>query len=134
MRSGKTDSVLCFRSQKAFVLSTILLPTLDTIDRLPVSVVIPGHGAPFTPLSRAKSRLRAFRETASKHARHAAKVLVKFHMLEVQSALIDDLIRWMARTDLLSDIWHAPVQRDTKRGLAFAADSIEQVGRDIINC
>jgi len=49
---------------------------LDLIERLPVSVVIPGHGAPFTDaaaaLTRARWRLAGFQADPVRHARHAA--------------------------------------------------------------
>ena len=31
----------------------------------------------------------------AKHARHAAKVLIKFHLLEMQSCSLQELDRWM---------------------------------------
>lgn len=72
--------------------------TLDVIERLAPTVVIPGHGAVFTEvglaLAAARSRLRAYVENPVRHAAHAAKVLLKFKLLELQSVEIDELLRW----------------------------------------
>jgi glyoxylase-like metal-dependent hydrolase (beta-lactamase superfamily II) len=76
--------------------------TLDLIEQLAPQVVIPGHGAVFTgaqaALSRARARLAAHRAAPDKHARHAAKVLIKYHMLEFQSRPENDLLRWIDGT------------------------------------
>ncbi len=76
--------------------------TLDLIGTLDVHWVIPGHGAPFddapAALVRARRRLDAMQAEPLKHARHAAKVLVKFHLLEVQSTSRAALDAWIAAT------------------------------------
>jgi glyoxylase-like metal-dependent hydrolase (beta-lactamase superfamily II) len=73
--------------------------TLEMLSGLPVRYVIPGHGAPFEDfepaLERAFKRLRSLSADPAKHARHAVKVLIKFHLLEVQSCSIDELDRWL---------------------------------------
>lgn len=62
--------------------------TLDLIERLNPAVVIPGHGPVFTSVAEAlviaRRRLDSFVSNPRKHARHAAKVLLKFKLLEVQ--------------------------------------------------
>jgi glyoxylase-like metal-dependent hydrolase (beta-lactamase superfamily II) len=72
--------------------------TLALIERLAPAVVIPGHGALFADvpaaLARARSRLEAYRADPQRHAAHAAKVLLKFKLLELQQATVDDLCRW----------------------------------------
>ncbi len=82
---------------------------LDQIAELPVQWVIPGHGSPFddvgSALLRARSRLAAFRADPSRHARHAAKVLLKFHLMEEQAQPLVDLHRWTADTPMLQRIW-----------------------------
>jgi glyoxylase-like metal-dependent hydrolase (beta-lactamase superfamily II) len=76
--------------------------TLDAIERLPVRVVIPGHGAPFTDVaaarSRARSRLEGFRSQPERHARHAAKVLIKYHVMEERRIDHDALLEWTNQT------------------------------------
>lgn len=88
--------------------------TLDLIESLPVRVVIPGHGAPFTDvtaaLAIARSRLASFKAEPARHARHAIKVLIKYHMLEQRRESLDALLRWAADTPMLARLWarHAP--------------------------
>lgn len=63
--------------------------TLEMLARLPVDIVIPGHGAPFSAvdeaLARAFRRLDSFAANLDKMAWHAIKVLVAFAMMERQS-------------------------------------------------
>ena len=77
--------------------------TLDLIESLAPLVVVPGHGRVFAgvagALAAARSRLDGFIRDPGRHARHAAKVLLKFRLLEVQRAGIDDLQRWAAGTE-----------------------------------
>lgn len=76
--------------------------TLDMIERLAPKTVIPGHGRVFayTPevLARARQRLDAFVSNPVKHANHAAKVLLKFKLLETQRQSFDEFAQWAART------------------------------------
>ena len=76
--------------------------TLDMIERLDPKTVIPGHGRVFayTPevLARAHQRLDAFVSNPVKHAHHAAKVLLKFKLLETQRQSFDEFAQWAART------------------------------------
>lgn len=83
--------------------------TLEAIARLPVQVVVPGHGAPFTDvaaaLARARARLDGFRADPQRHARHAVKVMIKYHVMEEQRIGRDALVQWAARTPFLLDAW-----------------------------
>jgi glyoxylase-like metal-dependent hydrolase (beta-lactamase superfamily II) len=83
--------------------------TLHAIERLSVRVVIPGHGAPFTDvagaLARARSRLAGFRQEPARHARHAAKVLIKYHVMEERRIAHDVLLQWCAATPNLLALW-----------------------------
>jgi glyoxylase-like metal-dependent hydrolase (beta-lactamase superfamily II) len=60
--------------------------TLDLVEALDARVVIPGHGGPFVDvdgaLDRARSRLRRLSADPSKNARHVAKVLLKYRLLD----------------------------------------------------
>jgi glyoxylase-like metal-dependent hydrolase (beta-lactamase superfamily II) len=82
---------------------------LDTIERLPVQLVIPGHGRPFTgvagALARARSRLAAYRADPAAHARHALKVLVKYHLMELRREPLADLLRWTLATPIARALW-----------------------------
>lgn len=76
--------------------------TLACIESLNPHVVIPGHGAPFTDvagaLSRAHHRLSHFVSRPDKHAEYAAKVLVKFYLLEFQKVTLKGLTDWYEST------------------------------------
>jgi glyoxylase-like metal-dependent hydrolase (beta-lactamase superfamily II) len=82
--------------------------TLDLIEKLRPSTVIPGHGAIFSyseeVLARARGRLDHFACRPDKHARHAAKVLIKFKLLEKQQQPAEELRRWVAETNYLMQI------------------------------
>ena len=75
--------------------------TLDIIDSLAPDLVLPGHGlriegnaAVSAALSRARSRLDRFVANPHRHAVHAVKVLLKFKLLELQSAPTDQFVAW----------------------------------------
>ncbi len=76
--------------------------TLELIQRLDPLTVIPGHGRTFPysdqVVQRAQQRLVAFTENPTKHARHGAKVLLKFKLLEVQSQALIEYKSWAFKT------------------------------------
>jgi glyoxylase-like metal-dependent hydrolase (beta-lactamase superfamily II) len=82
--------------------------TLDSIATLEVRVVIPGHGEPFeeidAALERAYSRLHAFEEDPARLARHAARVMLTFVLLEKQRLPLASLPDYVAQTGILRDI------------------------------
>lgn len=82
--------------------------TLDLIEALEPGCVIPGHGAVFGEVDRAlvvaRKRLEGFVASPAKHARHAAKVLLKFKLLEVQAFTREALHRWATQTAYLDII------------------------------
>lgn len=82
---------------------------LDEIERLDARCVIPGHGAPFTDvpgaLQRARSRLQSFRDDPARHTRHAAKVLIKYHLLEEQTQSVARFHLWAGETPYLRTAW-----------------------------
>jgi glyoxylase-like metal-dependent hydrolase (beta-lactamase superfamily II) len=84
--------------------------TLDLIGRLEPKIVIPGHGHSFvyekSILEKAQSRLEAFIHNPGRHARHAAKVLLKFKLLEVQRQPLREFIDWALRTTYFDVINH----------------------------
>jgi len=84
---------------------------LNLIAGLPVKVVVPGHGAPFTDvaaaLDRARSRLAAFRASPERHARYAFKVLVKYHLMEEGAMAEEDLMPWARATPLVAALMQA---------------------------
>ena len=79
--------------------------TLDEIEKLQPLWIIPGHGSVFggaeqvrASLARDRSRLESFVADPSRHARHAAKVLLKFKLLELQQVSWDELQKWALET------------------------------------
>jgi glyoxylase-like metal-dependent hydrolase (beta-lactamase superfamily II) len=82
--------------------------TLDLIESLQPATVIPGHGAPFTDvaaaLAVARTRLQGFVADPQRHLQHAAKVLLKFRLLEWQSVSQAELLAWSQATPYLSSL------------------------------
>ncbi len=76
--------------------------TLDLIERLQPITVIPGHGGVFADvpaaITRARRRLAGFVADPVKHARYAAKVLLKYKLLEWQQAPLVRVQAWLAAT------------------------------------
>ncbi len=68
--------------------------TLEMLSRLPIDMVIPGHGRPFSTVDaafdRAFRRLGNFRNNIEQLAWHAIKVIVSFAMIERQRLPQDD--------------------------------------------
>ena len=82
--------------------------TLELIEGLPIALVIPGHGKPFTDVRKsidiAKSRLDYLSSDAERNARHGAKVLLKYKLLEWRSLGLVEVNRWIADTPALESI------------------------------
>ena len=82
--------------------------TLDMIERLAPKTVIPGHGPVFSyapaVLARARQRLDSFVKNPLKHAHHAAKVLLKFKLLETQRQSFDEFSQWAVATPYVAQI------------------------------
>jgi len=88
---------------------------LDLIETLPVQCVVPGHGAPFTDvaraLKRARARLDGMRADPPRHARHAAKVLLKYHLMEERAQPLPALRHWAEATPMFVAVWRAQRHR-----------------------
>jgi glyoxylase-like metal-dependent hydrolase (beta-lactamase superfamily II) len=82
--------------------------TLDVIESLRPAIVIPGHGPVFTDvapaLERSRRRLDAYVRDPVRHAAHAAKVLIKFKLLERQSFGPADLLAWVLQSAYFSEV------------------------------
>lgn len=76
--------------------------TLDVIEQLAPLLVIPGHGALFADapraLATARRRLDGYVQNPTKHALYAAKVLLKYKLLEWQAIEITALRQWALAT------------------------------------
>lgn len=76
--------------------------TLDLIESLAPLTVIPGHGPAFcdveTSIASARARLDSFVTHPARHITYAAKVLLKFKLLEVQALDLATFIAWAHAT------------------------------------
>lgn len=85
-----------------------LAATLDLIESLAPRLVIPGHGKVFEysreVMERARSRLASFMSDPVRHAKHAAKVLLKFKLLEVQRQELPVFLEWAGKTPHLKTV------------------------------
>ncbi len=86
----------------------VVADTLDLIEALAPAMVIPGHGRMFTgvdtALAFARTRLRGFQTDPGKHIQHAAKVLLKFKLLETQSQTLESFLAWAQGTPYFAQI------------------------------
>jgi glyoxylase-like metal-dependent hydrolase (beta-lactamase superfamily II) len=83
--------------------------TLDLIERLNPKTIIPGHGRmsfSYAPevLARARQRLDSFVNNPPRHAHHAAKVLLKFKLLETQRQNFQEFAQWAIETPYFMQI------------------------------
>lgn len=76
--------------------------TLDLIERLNPATVIPGHGAAFADapaaIAYARKRLDGFVSNPARHLQYAAKVLLKFKLLEARQLEMGALLAWARGT------------------------------------
>ncbi len=83
--------------------------TLDVIEALRPQIVVPGHGAPFTDVAQAldvaRQRLAGFVASPHKHIQYAAKVMLKFKLLEAQRMERDALLAWAHGTPYLTHLF-----------------------------
>lgn len=72
--------------------------TIQLIESLKPRIVLPGHGSGFTDcesaITFARDRLQGFRNKPEKHAIYAAKVLLKFKLLELQAVEVNEFYEW----------------------------------------
>jgi glyoxylase-like metal-dependent hydrolase (beta-lactamase superfamily II) len=76
--------------------------TIDLIESLSPTTVIPGHGPVFSnvapAIASARERLCSFVANPAKHIKHAVKVLLKFKLLEVQCLELSAFVTWAQGT------------------------------------
>jgi glyoxylase-like metal-dependent hydrolase (beta-lactamase superfamily II) len=81
--------------------------TLESIARLDVGTVIPGHGAPFSnvaeALERSLRRLEAFERDELRMARHVLKVMFVFSLLDRQRLPLGRIPEYLATVPLYAD-------------------------------
>jgi glyoxylase-like metal-dependent hydrolase (beta-lactamase superfamily II) len=81
--------------------------TLETIASLPVSIVIPGHGQPFTDVGlaveRSFERLAAFEQDELRMVRHVLKVMFVFSLMDRRRLAVAELDAYLASVPLYAD-------------------------------
>jgi glyoxylase-like metal-dependent hydrolase (beta-lactamase superfamily II) len=105
--------------------------TLELISALPVSIVIPGHGAPFTDvaaaLARSRSRLAAFKAEPLRHARHAVKVLLKYHVMEVRREGLTELCAWAAAAPMVESVFRRLARSEAETAAAWVSALVQEL-------
>jgi glyoxylase-like metal-dependent hydrolase (beta-lactamase superfamily II) len=106
--------------------------TLDTLAKLDVRTVIPGHGEPFAgyqeALARAYRRVEAFEADPSRLARHALKVMLTFTLLDRRRLPLAELPAFVERVGVFRE-FNARFFRQSPAGLAgFLVDELTRAG------
>lgn len=111
-------------------------PTRDTlalIERLAPRAVLPGHGRPFEDVAQAlassRERVAAFERQPERHAQHAARALLMFHLLEVREAGAAELVDWMCRTPIYRTVARRSGMDDA-RAAEWAAGHVRRLVDD----
>jgi glyoxylase-like metal-dependent hydrolase (beta-lactamase superfamily II) len=103
---------------------------LDLIERLDPRWVVPGHGGPFgdvpAALARARARLAGQRADPARHARHAVRVMVKYHLMELGQVPLEPLLAWFAAAPLCQRVW-ASLGHPAGSMRAFGAATVEEL-------
>ena len=101
------------------------LVALDKIERLNPKIVVPGHGAPFSDVAKsladARGKLAAFEKDPAKNARHAAKSLFVFALLDKGEMKLADVPAYLDRV---------PVYRQMREG--FLGGSNDELAERIV--
>jgi glyoxylase-like metal-dependent hydrolase (beta-lactamase superfamily II) len=107
--------------------------TLAMIEKLPVELVIPGHGAPFTDcagaIARAYRRLDGQARDPARHAWHAVKVLVMYRMMVEQHAAQDWLYAELAQATLFQAVARRWFDTSAQDIVARACNELIQKGQ-----
>lgn len=87
---------------------TAVADTLDVIEALQPDWILPGHGAMFNDveaaLARARKRLANYQADPDYHARYAAKVLLKYKLIDWQQVSIQHVQAWCAATPYMQTL------------------------------
>ena len=85
--------------------------TYDLIESLCPKLVIPGHGPLISDVSSAlakgRRKLDSYQSEPIKHAMYAAKVLIKFKLMELNSVNSNDFLQWCCLSPLMIKIHQA---------------------------
>jgi glyoxylase-like metal-dependent hydrolase (beta-lactamase superfamily II) len=107
--------------------------TLALIERLQPRAVLPGHGRVFADVGQAlassRERVAAFERHPERHAQHAARALLMFHLLEVREARFEELVRWMCGTPIYRTV-AARIGLDEAASAIWAAGHVRRLVDD----
>jgi len=110
--------------------------TLDLIESLAPRCVIPGHGAVFddvpAALAASRRRLQGFEKDPARHAQHAARALVMFHMMEHQSRVRSEFEAWLLQTPIFD--LSARLSHITQSPASWARELVEKLVDDGLLC
>lgn len=106
--------------------------TLEAIARLDVDIVVPGHGRPFGEIGRALERafyrLEGYEEDLTRLARHCAKVVLTFALLEKRSMPLEKLPGYLATVPVYVEL-NARYLRMTPAAMAeWLVGDLERAG------
>jgi glyoxylase-like metal-dependent hydrolase (beta-lactamase superfamily II) len=111
--------------------------TLDLIQALSPRQVLPGHGPQFLDLAaalqEARGRLAYFRSEPVRHALHAAKALLMYHLLEWRHRTWQELHAWLDQTPVQTRLRTQAGEMDPRRwaqGLVVSLSKTGQVQAD----
>jgi glyoxylase-like metal-dependent hydrolase (beta-lactamase superfamily II) len=106
--------------------------TLESIARLDIKTVIPGHGAPFEQvgksLERAWQRLAAFERDPAKHARHALKVMLSFSLMSMGRLREADLPAFIDRVPVYTSVNQRFLHLDKPALCEFLVSELARAG------
>jgi len=107
--------------------------TLDLIQALQPAMVLPGHGPLFTDtaaaLREARSRLDYFRAEPLRHALHAGKALLMYHLLEWRERPRRTLEAWLETTPVQQRLRTLAGVPDTQTWARQLLDSLCKAGQ-----
>jgi len=106
--------------------------TLETLARLPIDIVIPGHGAPFVDtdaaLRRAFGRLDHFTANIDKLAWHAIKVITSFALMERQELTLEEFDEFVGSLPVVCDLNQRYLGLPGSSLIARLKQELEQAG------
>lgn len=106
--------------------------TLDMIAALPVRVVIPGHGEPFSDvnaaLDRAWRRTDAFAADDARMARYALKALLAFRLLDRRRMPLADLPAYVERVGVFRDLNAAVLRMPAPELASLLVEELTRAG------
>jgi len=105
---------------------------LSTIERLAPAVVIPGHGMPFDDVAASiagvRSKLDAFARDPARNARHMAKVMFVFALLDRGSMPVAEVEAYVARVPCYREVSGRFLGMDAKALAEMILGDLERAG------